>query len=61
LSIAAGHLQDMRIWAEEKRAWARQRSQIAADMQKRTAAPAEGVDLVAVAREMRSQQHEMLR
>ena len=53
--------QKMRIWAEEKRARARQLSLIAADMQKRTAGPAERVDLVALAQEMRSQQHEMLR
>ena len=32
-------LQDMRIWAEEKRARARQLSRTAADMEKRTAAP----------------------
>jgi CheY-like chemotaxis protein len=50
---------EMRIWAEEKRAHARQLSRIAADMQKRTAAPAERVDLVALAREMRNQYREM--
>jgi CheY-like chemotaxis protein len=47
---------EMRIWAEEKRTQARTLSRIAADMQKRTAGPAERVDLVALAREMRNQQ-----
>jgi CheY-like chemotaxis protein len=52
---------EMRIWADEKRAQARQLSLIAAAMQKRTAGPAERVDLVELAREMRSQHQETLR
>lgn len=51
---------ELRMWAEEKRSRARQLSLIAADMQKRSAGPAERVDLVALAREMRTQQHYLM-
>jgi CheY-like chemotaxis protein len=65
LLAAAGEMRlrarEMRIWAEEKRAQARQLSLIAADMQKRSAGPAERVDLVALAQEMRNQQHNLMR
>ena len=52
---------ELQMWAEEKRSRARQLSLIAADMQRRSTGPAERVDLVALAQEMRSRQHDLMR